>query len=75
MATTPALTSPFAHSVIPMPAVPTSSIALSADSVLMNRVMSRICAAMACACSSITSRTYASSSLARAKSLTVRMLV
>ncbi len=75
VATTPALTCPCAHRVMPMPAVATSSSAFIVDSVAMNLVMSRMCAAIAFACSSITSRTYASSSRARAKSFTVRMLV
>ena len=75
VATMPAVARSRLHSTMPMPAVPTSSIAFMVASMPMNLVMSRMCAAMACACSSIISRTYASSSRARAKSFTVRMLV
>ena len=75
VATTPALTSPCPQSVMPMPAVPTSSSAFIVERMAMNRVMSRMWAASAPVCSSIASRTYASSSRARANSFTVRMFV
>jgi hypothetical protein len=75
VATTPALTAPRLQRTMPMADVATSSSAFIAASVSMKRVMSRMCAAIAPVCCSITSRTYASSSRARAKSLTVRMLV
>ena len=75
VATMPALTRPCPQSVMPMPAVLTSSNAFIVDSTAMNRVMSRIWAEIAPVCSSTTSRTYASSSRARAKSFTVRMFV
>ncbi len=42
---------------MPMPAVATSSIAFIVESTAMNRVMSRMCAAIATAWSSIASRT------------------
>ena len=57
VATTPALTSPWPQRVMPMPAVATSSSAFIAARVIMNRVMSRVCADIAALCSSITSRT------------------
>jgi len=75
VATSPAPTCPWAHSVMPIAAVPTNSSAFITDSVAMKRVVTRMCAAIAAVCWSTTSRTYVSSSLARAKSLTVRMLV
>ena len=57
VATMPAPIRPWPHSVMPIPAVPTSSSAFMVESTAMKRVMSRMCAAMAPACSSITSRT------------------
>ena len=75
VATSPALTWPTLHNTMPMLAVLTSSSAFSVDSVAMKRVVSRMWAAIAAVCWTITSRTYSSSSRARANSLTVRMLV
>jgi hypothetical protein len=75
VATVPASIWPWPHSVMPMPAVLTSSSAFRAESVVMKRVMSRMWARMAPVWSSMTSRTYRSSSRVRAKSFTVRMLV
>ena len=75
VATTPAVTCPCPQSVMPIPAVLTSSSAFIVASTAMKRVMRRMCAAIAPVWSSTTSRTYASSSRARAKSFTVRMLV
>ena len=57
VATVPASMAPSPHSQMPMAAVLTSSAAFSADSVVMNCVISRMWAAMAPRCSSITSRT------------------
>ena len=75
VATTPALTAPCAHSQMPIAAVPVRSAAFISESENMNCEMRRMCAPIAPWCSSITSRTYASSSASRAKSLTVRMFV
>ena len=57
VATTPASMVPRPQSVMPMPAVLTSSSAFIVDSVAMKRVISRMCAAIAPVCSSMTSRT------------------
>ena len=62
------------HNQMPTPAVPTSSMALSSHSAAMNWVVMREWPAMASWCACITPRTWRSSSLGRAKSLTVRML-
>jgi hypothetical protein len=57
VATVPASIRPWPHSAMPMPAVLTSSSAFIVDSVNMKRVISRMCLAIAAACSSIVSRT------------------
>ena len=57
VATTPALTWPCPHSVMPMPAVLTSSSAFIMDSQAMKRVISRMWAAIAPVWSSMASRT------------------
>ena len=75
VATTRAPMMSWLHRTMPMADVDTSKSAFITDSVNMKRVIRRMCAAMAPVWSSITSRTYASSSRARAKSLTVRIFV
>jgi hypothetical protein len=57
VATVPASMAPRAHSTMPMAAVPTSSSALSADSVRHEARDQPHVGGMACVCSSITSRT------------------
>ena len=57
VATVPASTTPWPHSVMPMAAVLTSSSAFNTDSVVMKLVISRMWRAMAPVWSSMTSRT------------------
>ncbi len=75
VATAAALACPASHSHTPSAAVPTTRAAFMQVSVAMKRVVMRMWAAMRPRCSTIASRTYESSSAARANSFTVGKLV
>ena len=75
VATAAALAWPASHSHTPSAAVPTTRAAFMQVSVAMKRVVMRMCAAMRSRCSTMASRTYESSSAARANSFTVGKLV
>jgi hypothetical protein len=75
MAMMPTLICPPDHSHSATAPVLTTIVALSVASDVPNRVIRRNCLRNAAVCSSTVSRTKASSSRGRAKSLTVRMLV
>jgi len=75
IATAPTSMRPAIQSQIAVLPVPTTRLAFITASVTLNSVVMRTWRREVAVCSSIASRTKSSSSFARAKSLTVRMLV